>query len=178
MSRFEIPTLETERLVMRGPLAKDVDDFTSFYASERSQYVGGPLEDRHSWRMFGLEIGHWDMRGFGMWCVTLKGNDTAIGMVGMWRPLNWPENELGWILWPAAEGKGIGFEAATAARAYAYGTLGWKTAVSYIDAPNERSIALATRLGCWLDEKAETLPTDPDEDPVLVYRHPAPGDLQ
>ena len=30
-----------------------------------------------------------------------------------------------------------------AARAWAYDTLGWKTAVSYIDRPNHRSIALA-----------------------------------
>ncbi len=175
MSRIEIPTLETERLVLRGPASRDLDAFSAFYASERSQYVGGPLEKRESWRMFGLEIGHWDLRGYGMWSVILKGDDTALGMVGMWCPIDWPEQELGWILWPAAEGKGIGFEAATAARDYAYGTLGWKTAVSYIDAPNARSIALATRLGCTLDETAKTLPSD--DVPVLVYRHPAPGDL-
>lgn len=169
------PTIKTERLVLRGPASGDLDAFTAFYATERSQYVGGPMNKKECWRFFAMEIGHWTLAGFGMWTVTLKGDDTGVGMVGMWRPYGWPEQELGWILWPEAEAKGIGFEAATAARKYAYETLGWKTAVSYIDSPNDRSIALAKRLGCWHDKDAETLPSD--DHPVLVYRHPDPKDV-
>lgn len=115
-------------------------------------------------------IGHWTMCGFGKWAVTLQGNDQAIGLVGLYFPSEWPERKVGWHLWDeGAEGKGYAFEAALAACAHAFGTLGWTTAVSYIAARNTRSIALATRLGAVRDAGAAT----PDNDPVLVYRDPA-----
>lgn len=169
-----IPILETDRLVLRGPKAADTDGYVDFMMSKRSQYVGGHLSRAKSWRAFTNEIGHWLIRGFGMWAVTMKGDDTCLGYVGPWRPEGWPENEIGWVIWEDAEGKGVAQEAARAARDFAYGTLGWTTAVSYIDRPNHRSIALAERLGCVRDRGAAT----PEGDDCLVYRHPGPEDLQ
>lgn len=170
-----IPVLETERLILRDPRAADVDAYVDFMQSDRSAYVGGPQDAMKAWRSFAVEAGHWLINGYGMWAVTEKGDDTCLGYVGCWYPGGWPEQELGWILWPVAEGKGIGYEAAIAARTYAYGTLGWQTAVSYIDFPNERSIALAKRLGCVLDEDAAWPGADADR--CAVYRHPAPESL-
>lgn len=171
-----IPVLETERLILRGPEAKDEADYVAFFTSDRAQYVGGSPDHIKAFQTFALEIGHWVARGFGMWAVTMKGDDRALGYVGCWRPGGWPENELGWILWPQAEGKGIGFEAATAARDQAYGALGWTTAVSYIDEPNARSIRLAERLGCVQDPDAPP-PAFEDDAVTLVYRHPGPEEL-
>ena len=85
------------------------------------------------------------------------------------------QTKLKLMEFPQAEGKGIAHEAAIAARNYAYGVLGWTTAVSYIDEPNIRSRRLAERLGCWHDEEAKTL-DDPDVK-VLTYRHPSPEAL-
>ena len=91
-----------------------------------------------------------------------------------WHPITWPEREIGWSVYdPAIEGTGIAREAAEAVRAWAYTTLGWTTAVSYIDPDNAASIRLAERLGCTLDEAAEK----PEGEPCLVYRHPAPEAL-
>ena len=59
-----------------------------------------------------------------------------------------------------------------AARGYAYGTLGWPTAVSYVDAENHRSCALARRLGAREDPAAPR--PGPDG---LVFRHPSPEAL-
>lgn len=168
-----IPVLETERLILRGPKPADTEGYVHFMMSERSQYVEGNLPRPKAWRAYAVEIGHWLIRGFGMWAVTEKGNDACIGYVGCWRPEGWPENEIGWVIWEEHEGRGYAHEAATAARDYAYGTLGWKTAVSYIDRPNHRSIALAERLGCIRDRGAAT----PEGEDCLVYRHPRPEDL-
>ena len=67
---------------------------------------------------------------------------------GPWYPEGWPEPEIGWSIWDvAAEGKGLAFEGATAARRFAYDILGWTTAISLIVAGNDRSAALATRMG-------------------------------
>jgi RimJ/RimL family protein N-acetyltransferase len=95
-------------------------------------------------------------------------------MAGPWYPASWPEKEIGWSLWSAeAEGKGIAFEAAQAARGFAYDVLEWDTAVSYIASDNARSIALAERLGARRDDAA----AHPGNTPCHVYRHPAPDAL-
>lgn len=169
---IEIPTLETERLVLRGPMPRDYPAFREFYSSPRARFVGGPLDERGAWRHFATQIGHWAMRGFGMWIVAAKQDDTAIGLVGCWYPGDWPEPELGWVLFAGAEGKGLGFEAARAARDCAFDRFGWDTAVSYIDPANARSITLAERLGARLDPAAVPPAHAPD---CAVYRHPAPG---
>jgi RimJ/RimL family protein N-acetyltransferase len=61
-------------------------------------------------------------------------------------------------------------------RQYLYADLGWRTLVSYIDPKNAPSIALAKRLGCHLDDTVP-LPDLPDWEGTLIYRHPAPTDL-
>jgi RimJ/RimL family protein N-acetyltransferase len=162
------PTLHTERLTLRMPGPQDVDVQAAFLASDRSRFVGGPMAAGPAWRALAYMIGHWTLRGFGMWVMTLKGSDRAIGLVGHYFPTEWPEREVGWHIWdPAAEGRGYAYEAAVAARNHAFDALGWSTAVSYINPANHRSIALAERLGAVRDAAAPV----PAIDPVLVYRH-------
>lgn len=166
------PVLETERLVLRAPAARDWEHFNAFLASDRGRFVrSGDYSEEQSWRAFGHVIGHWVLRGFGTFIFTLKDNDRALGMCGPWRPVGWPENELGWTVWaPEAEGQGFAHEAAVAARDHAFDVLGWDTAVSYIAPGNARSIALANRLGAAPDAAAAF----PGAGPCLVYRHPRP----
>ncbi|WP_227284334.1 GNAT family N-acetyltransferase [Boseongicola sp. H5] len=161
--------LATDRLNLRRPAAQDEDATTAFYMSERSKMTGGHVPRPAAWRHFASTLGHWEVRGYGLWAVTQRGEDTIIGLVGPYYPDGWPETEIGWLMFDGAEGKGYAFEAAKAARDYCYGTLGWTTAVSYIAPGNTRSIALAERLDCTLDEAAAKPKPD-----TLVYRHPAP----
>ncbi len=72
-----------------------------------------------------------------------------------------------------AEGKGFAHEAALAARAYAYGTLGWTTAISLIRIGNARSEALARRLGA----ECEGPHLHPTIGAMNIWRHPGPGNL-
>ncbi len=173
----DTPVIETERLTLRAPGPQDWPVWQAFSGTERTAYIGGPYSLRDAWRGFGHAVGMWVLLGYGSFVFTRKGDDTALGMTGPWYPADWPEPELGWTVWsPENEGKGFAYEAAVAARAYAYGALGWTTAVSYIDEPNTRSIALAERLGAVHDPDAET-PELIKDAPVLVYRHPAPEAL-
>jgi RimJ/RimL family protein N-acetyltransferase len=169
------PSLETERLILRGPKAQDWPIWRDFAMSGRAQYIGGPFDASKAWRALGHVIGMWELRGFGSFVITPRDSDRAIGLTGPWYPIEWPEPELGWTIWaPELEGKGLAFEAASAARRYAYDSLGWTTAVSYIDPANARSIALAERLGATRDTAAVA----PNDNADLVYRHPWPEALR
>ena len=170
------PVLETVRLNLRAPRGSDYPVWEAFAMSDRAKYIGGPYTARTSWRAFGHAIGHWAMHGFGSFVFTEKSDPTPLGMVGPWFPKGWPEKELGWTVWhDHVEGTGYAFEAASCARDFAFDELGWETAVSYIDAPNKRSIALAERLGAASDPNAKLPDVEVEGDhDILVYRHPKP----
>lgn len=166
-----VPVIETARLRLRGHRMADYAAYATFYASERAVHVGGPYPARHAWNSFAGDAGHWSLKGFGWWIVTEKGDDAALGTVGLHQPPQHPEPELGWTLFADAEGKGFAREAAEVVRDWAWARLGALSLVSYIAPGNGRSIALAERLGARLDRAAERPANAPD---VLVYRHPGP----
>lgn len=162
-----IPTLQTDRLTLRAPGPQDLDAFAAFYASDASAPVGGPFSRARTWRVLAEVIGHWTMRGFGRWAVTWQGRDDAVGLVGLHHPEDWPEPEIGWAVWGDALGKGVAQEAARAARAHAWGTLGWPTAISSCAPDNPRSARVAERLGARRDGSW----THPEFGPFDIWRH-------
>jgi RimJ/RimL family protein N-acetyltransferase len=66
-----------------------------------------------------------------------------------------------------AEGKGIGYEAALAARAYAAQHLGHDGVISYIDPTNPRSETLARRLGAVIERQTVFFGKQAN-----IWRHP------
>jgi len=172
MDHSSIPVIETRRLVLRGPEPEDYPDFKATFTSYRARFMGGPLNAYEAWMLYAAEIGHWQIRGYGMWMIHDKETDETYGMAGGWKPAKWPEPEVAWVIWPDKNGKGYALEAAHAVRGYLYGTCGWETAVSYIDPMNLDSIRLAERLGAVKDHEAATI--DGND---AVYRHPSPEAL-
>jgi len=166
----QIPTLTTQRLTLRAPNADDFAPLVDFYASDRSQFVGGPMSAELTWRALASEIGHWALRGYGRWSVTVTDTSDFIGIIGLWAPHGWPEPELGWDLMENATGKGYATEAALAARNYAYNTLGWTTLTSLVKPENTASAAVATRMGAQHDGDF----THERHGFLNIYRHPAP----
>ncbi|QGX99618.1 N-acetyltransferase [Roseovarius faecimaris] len=171
------PVLETARLTLRAFAPQDMEAGVDFLMQPRTRYMGGPFSRAAAWDHCAVQIGHWAIRGYGLFTICLKGTDEAIGDAGLICPGGYHEPELGWGLWsPAHEGQGFAHEAALAVRAHAYRDLGWSTLISYIDPDNARSIALAKRLGCTLDSDAK-LPDLPDWEGTLTFRHPGPEAL-
>lgn len=161
------PVLVGDKIALRPYLASDFDRLAAFYQSPRSAYVGG-LQTRHKvWRDLGYDAGQWSLLGFGTWAIEEKSTGEFAGQAGLNLPDDYPETELGWLLFAGFEGKGYAFEAAAMARDFAFSVLKMKTLVSYIDPANVRSIRLAERLGSFRDFEAPT----PHNDPCLVYRY-------
>lgn len=130
------------------------------------------MTEPETWRYTCQVIGHWALRGYGRWIVTLKDSDAPIGLVGLHNPLDWPEPEVGWCIW-SGTGKGYATEAGRASRAYAYETLGWSTVVSMIGVGNEASVRVATALGAVREKNH----SHPHLGTMMVYRHPSPEAL-
>ena len=171
---FRIPEIETERLRLRLPKASDLKAHAAFRASSRSRGVGGPFDAAASFHHLAGIIGQWQLRGYGRWMVADKETDQPLGVVGINHPDDWPEAEIGWSLYEAAEGKGIAQEAAEATRNHAYNTLGWTRIVSLIMQDNARSVRLAKRMGCRKDGVFE----HPDHGALDIWVHPAPEALR
>lgn len=93
MSQFistKIPELRTKRLVLRGPEPQDYPDFKATFSSYRSRFMGGPLNQYEAWMLYAAEIGHWEIRGYGMWMIHDAETDETYGMAGGWKPAGWP----------------------------------------------------------------------------------------
>lgn len=160
---FTVPEIETERLRLRLPAARDLKAYAAFRGSRRSETVGGPFSPAQAFQSLAEIIGQWQLRGYGRWLVADKTTDDPLGIVGIYHPQDWPEAEIGWSVFEAAEGRGIAHEAALASRRYAYETLGWTRIVSLITDDNTRSQALAKRMGAT---------------PEDIFVHPTYGNLR
>lgn len=167
---IHIPTLETERLVLRAPKPSDFPSYVAFRTSDHAKGVGGPYTEVQAYSHFCELVGHWMFRGYGRWIVADKTDDTPLGVVGIFHPADWPEPEIAWSVFENAEGKGIAFEAAQAARKYAYDVVGLNTAISFVMPENTRSMSLAKRMGASPDGDYH----HPDLGPLNIWRHPAP----
>ena len=165
-----VPTLHTERLRL-GPIGLEhFEPIATFYKSERSRHVGGPITREQAWRSLASEAGHWALRGYGRFAVELRDTGTMVGLVGPWYPEAWPEPELGWDLMNGHEGKGYATEAALGARDWCYSTLGWTTAISMIAVDNAGSANVAKRVGATMESEM----THPRFGEMYIFRHPRP----
>jgi ribosomal-protein-alanine N-acetyltransferase len=149
----------------------DFPAYAAFRASERARILGGPYAADVAFEQLAALIGHWQLRGFGRWIVADKATDAPLGVVGPFHPLDWPEPEIAWSVFETAEGRGVAYEAAFAARAWAYAHLGWTTAISMIDPANLRSVRLAERLGA----RPDGVFPHADYGQMTIWRHPGPG---
>ena len=162
-----IPVLDTPRLTLRAPALRDLGALTAFYATERSHFVGGPLDVNGAFSQLTGRIGHWALKGFGLWHIEDRETGAFVGWTGLIDPPGWAEPELAWTVLSEGEGKGFAQEAATAARAHAATHLGHDRPISYIRPDNDRSMALASRLGATVEDTC-----DWRGKPVHIYRHP------
>ena len=144
-----IPRLETERLILRECRPEDFDAFAMFMADpEVVRFLHGePMARADAWRAFAAGIGHWYLRGYGVWAVERKSDGAFMGRVGLYNPEGWPGLEVGWTLGKPYWGQGYATEAAKASLHYGFLTQPVDRLLSVIDPGNKRSQAVAIKLG-------------------------------
>ncbi len=164
-------SLVTERLVLRPWRPADRAPFAALNADPAvMEHFPAPLTGEESDAMIARAEAHLDQHGFGPWAVEVRGGAPVIGFVGLVVPRFTahftPCVEIGWRLARAHWGHGYATEAARAALAFGFGTVGLAEIVSFTVPANVRSIAVMERLGMTRD------PAGDFEHPNLPEGHP------
>ncbi len=165
---IEVPTLETERFIMRPPSVEAFPHYEEFYTdADASRFYDGPMTVSEAWAALAMDIGYWQLQGFGVWVIEQKSDGRLLGGCGFWQDKGWPR-ELTWWLLPEARGKGNASEASRAAISHGYAVFGWDNIETYMDDDNEAARALVLRLG-GVEDRRETFVDGEDR---TIYRLP------
>lgn len=161
-----IPVVETERLRLRAFREEDLDDFAAMNADpDTMRYIGTgvPIDRTQTWRAMATFIGHWDLRGYGIWAVEERSTGAFVGRVGLFNPEGWPGLEAGWLIGRDFRGRGYATEAGAATLDFAWEHVETDRVMSMIRPPNQASIRVAEKLGERLVDQIDF------DGPALVY---------
>ena len=122
-----VPVLLTPRLRLRGHAAGDLDATAAMWADEEvvRDITGRPSSREEAWARLLRYAGLWSVLGFGYWLVEDRAGGAFLGEVGIAdfrRDLEPPLGaalEAGWVIHPAAQGRGVATEAMRAVLAWA-----------------------------------------------------------
>lgn len=147
--------IETENLHLRRPLECDLDAIHAMRSDlDIMRHLGGrALTREEAWHRLTRLVGHWTLRGYGMFVIVEKGSGAVVGEVGLFdgcrglSPAFDRAPEAGWILAAQAHGKGYASEAAAAAHRWFAQTHGEQRSVCIIAPNNLASLRVAQKLG-------------------------------
>ncbi|WP_431687718.1 GNAT family N-acetyltransferase [Hahella sp. NBU794] len=163
-------TLTTERLRLRQFTEADLPDYAKMLADDevmRYMANGQGYDLDAAWKSLALMLGHWRLRGYGLWALEEIESGRLLGRAGLYYPQGWPGMEIGWLLRRASWGQGYAYEAAQAIRDVAFSHVGASSLVSLIHPMNARSRRLAEKLG---GKASKTLEIQQKQ--VLLYSIP------
>jgi RimJ/RimL family protein N-acetyltransferase len=143
--------IETERLVLRRPALQDLEGYVRLFGDpDVMRYLsleGRPMSRYGARQAFCGQVGHWELRGYGIFTVLERATGQFVGRVGPWFPEGWPGFEVGWALLSEFWGRGYATEAARASLDFAFSELRQEKVISLVMPDNVRSSAVALRLG-------------------------------
>lgn len=149
MQYFVPTTLETDRLQLRMFELDDWQPLCRMFADQEfvRYTLGEPQTEWATWRILASYVGHWQLRSFGPYAVVEKSSGQLVGPIGLYYPGEWPGPEIMWSIAPRFWGKGYASEAAGAVKQIALQSKKFERLISLIAPENERSKAVAKRLG-------------------------------
>ena len=150
-----IPELETDRLRLRGHRAEDFAAASAMWGdSGVTRYIGGrPFSAEETWARMLRYAGHWAWLGFGYWVMEERASGRFAGEVGLEdfrgeiEPGLEGAPELGWVLAPWAQGRGLATEAVRAVLAWRDKVLAPGPTVCLIHPENAASFRVAEKCG-------------------------------
>ena len=151
-----IPTLTTQRLILRGLEQSDLPTFVEFFADgDGSYFYGGPKSIEESREDLMAFRDHWMEKGYGVWAIEQKSDGKMVGICGFNWPTGWLRRELTWWLLPSAQGQGFATEASQAAIEHAHREYKWDLVETHMKDKNESARRLVERLGGKVIDRLE-----------------------
>ncbi len=146
------PSLHTSRLQLVSPAEASFDAQQAFLSIGAPRFIEAADDPDALWWSIATIIGHWHLRGYGLFAVIERSSGRPVGLIGPWFPKGWPEPELSWHLTEDARGKGYATEAADAVLQWLFQEQNWSDIASFIPEDNDASIALAQRMGAQAEQ--------------------------
>src|SRR5437870_3332158 len=149
-----MPSIETERLLLRRFRPDDLDELAKLFADpDVMRYVGNgqPIDRTEAERALRSIINHWERHGFGRWAVVDKQSNEFIGFGGLRSLFDTPEvvyhfSKENW-------GKGLATELARASLRFGFDDRGFDRIVAVAKPENRASIHVMQKLGMRFEMK-------------------------
>jgi RimJ/RimL family protein N-acetyltransferase len=148
------PVLHTDRLVLRPHRPSDFDACCALWGDPMVvRHIGGAVQEAQAvWFRILRYAGMWSLLGYGMWVVEERATGVLLGEAGLMSACRGlPEldgvPEAGWVLGPAAWGRGIASEAVGAILDWADAELAMPSIRCIIEEGNDASVRVAAKLG-------------------------------
>lgn len=170
--------LETDRLILRGWIAEDLEPFAAMSADPRvMRWLGGYLNREAVDAYLARAALSFSTLGMGRFAIERRADGAFLGACGLMPgrddlPIA-PYVDIGWRLTPAAWGHGYASEAAAAVLRDGFGRLGLAEIAAITMQANQRSRVVMERLGMARDAASDFDDPSlaPPEDPrTVVYR--------
>jgi RimJ/RimL family protein N-acetyltransferase len=161
-----MPSIETERLLLRMVRQEDLDDLAALFAdADVMRFVGdGQIAGREvAERALDSIIKHWQTHGFGRWTVVDKRTHKFLGFGGLRSLFGTPE-----VVYHLAKqhwGRGFATEVGRAALRFGFEERGDESIVAIIKPGNSASIRVMEKLGLQFEKHARYYEID-----VVQYR--------
>lgn len=167
----ELPTLRTERLVLRALSEDDIDGFAALHASGPVMDKLGPTLSRAESEAALARIRReGDDDGLGHWAIESAGDARFVGLVGLSRPTFQtaftPCVQIVWRLLPDFWGRGLATEAARASLDFGFTALKLTEVLAWTTRDHFASRSVMAKLGMRHD------PAGDFDHPALPATHP------
>jgi ribosomal-protein-alanine N-acetyltransferase len=149
--------IESPRLLLREMERDDAPFLAELLADEQvMKFYPRPYTNEEARGWVQRQQDRYARDGHGLWIAQKKMGAEPIGQVGLvvQEVGGEFETEVGYMLSPLHWGQGLATEAASAARDYAFSTLGKERLISIIHRDNRRSVRVAERLGMAFEKEA------------------------
>ena len=146
--------LLTPRLWLRQFDASDFEAYAQMLGDPDTMRMignGNALTPEEAWKNLAQLIGHWNLRGYGLYAVEHLETGRLIGRVGLYQPLGWPGLEIGWLIERTHRRQGYASEAARAVVQEAAFCFPETKLISLIHPQNIASMGVATSLGAHFE---------------------------
>ena len=155
-TKFDLPLIETDRLLLRMFEARDLDSAFRLFNDEEVQKYLSPENRRNREQMkvtLRNFVKHWKERGFSLWCAGEKGDDKMSGYCGLQSFDKTSDVEVLFGFFKDCWGKGFATESAKACLKFGFEELHLEKVFATVHPENTASRRILEKIGMTFEKR-------------------------